>query len=124
MNVHVLTPRSGHHRSIPSGCYNDLKNPETDCLLIKAVLMFCIVYSSNENPLLTMGDAVASFLDKRDITTNSTSLLSIRDIKRVYSAGATTWDHPRRRWKDAASKQRRMVTVVLYGFCNSPCLET
>ncbi|KAH6638910.1 hypothetical protein C7974DRAFT_421557 [Boeremia exigua] len=80
----------------------------------KALLMFYIVYSLKENPLMTTGDAVASFLDESDSTTNTLSLLSIRDEKRGYSAGAVTWDNPRRRWKDVTSRRRRTTIIVLF----------
>ncbi|KAJ8109018.1 hypothetical protein OPT61_g7764 [Boeremia exigua] len=80
----------------------------------KALLMFYVVYSLEDNPLMTMGDAVASFLDKRDATTEYVGLISIRDAKRGYSAGATTWEDPRRRWKDATSKSRRTITALMF----------
>jgi hypothetical protein len=75
--------------------------------------MYYIVYATKENPLMTMGDAVASFLDETDATTDKLGLLSIRDTKKGYTAGVTTWNSPRRRWKDATSKLRRAVTILL-----------
>ncbi|KAJ4993561.1 hypothetical protein SVAN01_01109 [Stagonosporopsis vannaccii] len=80
----------------------------------KALLMFYIVYFLKGNPLMTMGDAVASFLDERDVTTRYLGLMSIRDAKQGYSASATTWDNPRQRWKDATSRVRRIVTLILF----------
>ena len=41
---------------------------------------------------MTIGDAVASFLDNRDEATRNTGLVSIHDIKKDYGAGANTWD--------------------------------
>lgn len=57
--------------------------------------MWFVIYSTKENPLLTMGDAVASFLDKRDPTTKSLSLLSLHDCKADYDAGAKPWHDQR-----------------------------
>ena len=75
--------------------------------------MYYIVYATKENPLMTMSDAVASFLEDRDATTDRLGLLSIHDIKKGYTAGVTTWNSPRQRWKDATSKLRRTVTIIL-----------
>ena len=77
--------------------------------------MFYIVYSLEDNPLMTIGDAVASFLDERDITSKHLGLLSIRNAKQGRSAGATIWNSPRQRWKEATSKTRRTLTLLLYG---------
>jgi hypothetical protein len=68
----------------------DFADTETDLLLVKAVLMLFIVYSIKENPLMTMGDAVASFLDERDVTTASMGLMSLYDCKKGYFATKTT----------------------------------
>jgi hypothetical protein len=76
--------------------------------------MFTIVYTVRENPLMTMGDAVASFLDEKDTATDDMGLLSIHDVKKGYSAIQATWDNPRHRWKDATSKRRRIVALILY----------
>lgn len=75
--------------------------------------MWFVIYSTKENPLLTMGDAVASFLDKRDPTTKNLSPLSLHDCKVGYDAGAKPWHDQRSRWKDTTSKQRRAVTLGL-----------
>jgi hypothetical protein len=76
--------------------------------------MLFIVYSINENPLMTMGDAVASFLDERDVTTASMGLMSLHDCKKGYLATKTTWDDPRPLWKDATSKKRRIIVLIVY----------
>jgi hypothetical protein len=76
--------------------------------------MFSIVYIVKDNPFMTIGDAVASFLDERDSATRDLGLLSIYNAKRGYHAVETTWDEPIRRWKDATSKTRRAFTLMLY----------
>lgn len=86
--------------------------------------MFYIVYSTNENPLMTMGDAVASFLDERDIATKNAGLQTLADTKKGYSVGVNTWSDPRRRWKDATSRKRRLITLTLYSTCHSPLRDS
>lgn len=76
--------------------------------------MFSVVYIVRDNPFMTIGDAVASFLDERDTATSGIGLLSIYDAKKGYHAVETTWEDPIRRWKDATSKKRRAFTLILY----------
>jgi hypothetical protein len=82
--------------------------------------MFSVIFLIKGNPLMTIGDAVASFLDNRDDSTINTGLISIHDIKKDYGAGANTWDNHRWRWKDATSKSQRIVTLLLYASPKSP----
>lgn len=76
--------------------------------------MFSVVFLVKEKPLMTMGDAVASFLDEKDATTNNIGLVNIHDLRKGYSAGAITWENQHWRWKDVTSKTRRIVTLILY----------
>lgn len=78
--------------------------------------MCFVIYSTKEDPLLTMGDAVASFLDKRDPTTVDLGLVSLHDCKSDYVSGAKLWQSRRWNWKDTTSRQRRGVTLTLYCF--------
>lgn len=87
----------------------ELTNP-----LAKAVLMFYIAFYINDEPLITMGDAVASFLAENDPTTKNMCLLSIHEVrKNGYRAGARAWQDERLRWKDVTSKKRRVTTILL-----------
>jgi hypothetical protein len=90
---------------------------------VKAALMFYVAYSTKESPLMTMGDAVASFIDEKDDTTNKMGMLSIHDHKKGYSPGARAWNDRHWRWKDATSKKRRATTLILYSPCSSPAIE-
>ncbi|KAF2683140.1 hypothetical protein K458DRAFT_390412 [Lentithecium fluviatile CBS 122367] len=59
--------------------------------LFKAVLIFYTAFGIAEEPLMTMGDAVASFLKKEDLTTKGMCLLSMREVKKsrhYFSVGA------------------------------------
>lgn len=85
-----------------------------DFQLVKAVLMFTVVYIVKDSPFMTIGDAVASFLDERDTATSRIGLLSIYDARKGYHAVETTWVGPTRRWKDATSRKRRVFTLTLY----------
>ncbi|KAF2439612.1 hypothetical protein P171DRAFT_525453 [Karstenula rhodostoma CBS 690.94] len=81
----------------------------------KAVLIFYTALGTKENPLMTMGDAVASFLERTDETTKGMCLLSVRDVKthnQYFPAGPKAWAGERRRLKDVASRKRRSVTFV------------
>lgn len=82
----------------------------------KAVLIFYTAIGTKENPLMTMGDAVASFLEKRDETTKNMCLLSVRDVKshkHYFPAGPKVWTGKQRRFKDVTSRTRRTVTFIL-----------
>lgn len=91
---------------------------------VKVMLMFYIVFSTIGKPIITMGDAVASFLDDRDATTMNIGPIGIHDCKKYYNAGAATWNDRRWRWKDATSKKRRMVTLVWHISHSQPLIHT
>ncbi|KAF2995325.1 hypothetical protein E8E13_000718 [Curvularia kusanoi] len=77
--------------------------------------MFYIVFKPSDEPLLTMGDAVASFLDDPDPSTCDMSLLSIRDVKCGHvRAGVRQWLPPKALWMHAMSKTRRATTTLIY----------
>jgi hypothetical protein len=67
-----------------------------------------------DEPLITMGDAVASFLQKNDSSTKNMCLLSIHDVRsNGYKAGARAWDDRRFRWKDVATRKRRNIMLAM-----------
>ncbi|KAG9185441.1 hypothetical protein G6011_07985 [Alternaria panax] len=65
---------------------------------------------------MTMGDAVASFLDKKDVTTKNMCLSTPADFRnrKEYQLGPRQWGNERYRWKDATSRPRRFNTVVIF----------
>jgi hypothetical protein len=82
----------------------------------KVILIFYTALGTKENPLLTMGDAVASFLEQKDETTKGMCLLSVRDVKahdQYFLAGPQAWNGGQRRFKDVTSRTRRTVTFTL-----------
>ena len=76
--------------------------------------MWFVIYSTKDDPLLTMVDAVASFLDEKDPATTNLSLLSLQDCSTDYDAGAKPWHDQCWRWKDTTNKNRRATTLGLY----------
>lgn len=95
----------------PIGCVSLFANL---LVIVKAALMFLIVFRVNDEPLITMGDAAASFLTRHDPTTKNMCLLSIHDVREHgYTTGARQWLDRRYRWKDATSKRRRATTLTM-----------
>jgi hypothetical protein len=78
--------------------------------------MLYIAFFIRDEPLMTMGDAVASFLDKEDLAIQDMCISARKDFIdiRGYKAGPRQWADTRYRWKDVTSKMRRTVTVVMY----------
>jgi hypothetical protein len=76
--------------------------------------MFVVAFSIKGDPLMNMGDAVASFLHDEDVNSDTLGPLSMHDCKKNSRYGAHVWNNPRWRWKDATSKKRRIVTLLLY----------
>lgn len=76
--------------------------------------MLFVVFFVNDDPLLTIGDAVASFLDERDLVTFSSGLVKLHDFKPTYKLAARPWDGNLYRWKDATLPLRRRLFFTSY----------
>ena len=86
--------------------------------LLKASIMLWLAFGVKESPLMTMGDAVASFIQQPDPNTKNMCLASNEHIKRVrknWNALATQrqYNQQRRRWFAAASKTRWTICIVM-----------
>jgi hypothetical protein len=85
--------------------------------LFKAGLILFVAFSAtDEEPLLTMGDAVASFLEQEDPTTRNMCLLTLHDVKNsrhYFRVGPREWTNEKRRWKDVTSRRRRITTTLM-----------
>ncbi|KAI8930983.1 hypothetical protein NX059_011995 [Plenodomus lindquistii] len=83
---------------------------------VKATLMFYIAFQIWEDPLVTMGDAVATFLKQEDIFTKDMCLASFGDLERQkdYGSGSKPWSNHAYRWRDVTSKLRRATTLTLF----------
>ena len=77
--------------------------------------MFYIAFRIGDEPLMTMGDAVASFLVKEDHTTKNMCLSTVKDFKKYksYEMGPRQWTDTKYRWKDVTSVGRRVITVCM-----------
>ncbi|KAF2019264.1 hypothetical protein BU24DRAFT_489262 [Aaosphaeria arxii CBS 175.79] len=85
--------------------------------LLKATLILVTVFMVKEDPLMTMGDAVASFMKMEDPTTLNMSFISTRELKQhvPFTSGMQReWRKTKFRWKDSISKTRRIVTLFLF----------
>ncbi|KAF2475426.1 uncharacterized protein BDR25DRAFT_279479 [Lindgomyces ingoldianus] len=84
---------------------------------LKGGVILYTVFYVNEEPLMTMGDAVASFIEKTDPTTRNMCILTMKDAKKhkgYFPAGPREWDLKVYRWKDVTSKTRRITTFTMY----------
>lgn len=85
------------------------------CNLIKTVCMSMIVWKQDPEPLVTLGDAIASFLDRSDMTTEGNCTAGKGRFEKSKS-----WDLLSRRWDSkglllfrAASSRRWIVCNIL-----------
>ncbi|KAK4954715.1 hypothetical protein LTR66_013535 [Elasticomyces elasticus] len=89
------------------------------CNLGKVVGMFYVVFGIRDSPLITVGDAVQSFMDEPDDSIKGMGLTSKRDItaQKAWSRMATTkpWKPDTPRWYAAASVRRWTICVSSFG---------
>ncbi|GAB7354941.1 hypothetical protein MBLNU459_g5560t1 [Dothideomycetes sp. NU459] len=94
------------------------------CNALKAIAMFWSLRQYRERPLVTVGDAIASFMNEPDGTSRYCGLISAREVRAVptanfLSAVEATRQNPqpanveRRKWATAASKRRWTTTLTL-----------
>lgn len=94
------------------------------CNAVKSICMFYTVCKSKEDPLVTVGDAVSSFLESPDKTTVGMCIVSKRDIKKgiwKYTSDGIThgkwnmqlWKPRKHFWLSAASIGRWVICNVL-----------
>ncbi|KAF2463992.1 uncharacterized protein BDR25DRAFT_195847, partial [Lindgomyces ingoldianus] len=84
--------------------------------LIKAFVMFSLAVGVKEMPLMTIGDAIASFLCRPDPSSESMCLISKKDIKRGKNSwlkGPMPFKSRRRRLFAAASKTRLSLCMFI-----------
>jgi hypothetical protein len=87
--------------------------------LVKALVLAYIFFGLTEDPLLTIGDAVVSFLTQPDNTTSGSCLMSKEKIKKWTERQPESetvplpYDPTRRRWSSVISKSRWFVCLVL-----------
>lgn len=82
---------------------------------IKAAIMCYVAVSMTEPPILTTGDAIASFLTAPDASTQGQCLMSRSHVELLQRSGTSsyersTFDKTPQRWRSAVSMTR-------WGFC-------
>jgi hypothetical protein len=85
--------------------------------LVKAVIMCFVAFWMRESPLMTLGDAVASFLDEPDPSTDNMCLISKADIVTERSESWTkprAWNPERVLLWDTASGILWKISMPLY----------
>ena len=75
------------------------------CNIFKTVCMITILWKQDPKPLVTLGDAIASFLDRPDITTKQNCMAGRTrfEDRRYWGLLLSRWDSKRFRWLRAAS---------------------
>ena len=84
--------------------------------LLKAIIMFFVSLGVKESPLMTIGDAMASFLCRSDPSTENMCLVSKQDIKKakaIWPREPKTFESKRRRLFSAASKTRWILCTSM-----------
>ena len=85
------------------------------CNLIKAVCMSVIVWKQDPEPLVTLGDAISSFLDRPDLTTAGNCLVGKTRFEdsRSWDLLPSAWNPKILCWFQAASSRRWLVCNIL-----------
>ena len=85
------------------------------CNLIKTICMSIIAWKQDSEPLVTLGDAIASFLDRPDVTTEGNCIVGKNRFEqsRNWRLLLSRWDPKRLRWFRAASQRRWLVCNIL-----------
>jgi hypothetical protein len=86
------------------------------CNLIKLICMLSVLRLRNFNPLVTIGDAIASFLDEEDHSTAQCGLFSVNE-RQAWRTGSLQQSRAyirQRRWLEGVSRKRFVVSSCLY----------
>ena len=85
------------------------------CNLIKTVCMSTIAWKQDAEPLVTLGDAVASFMDRPDVTTKGNCIAGNTQFQksRSWESLSRKWDSKSLLFFRAASSRRWIVCNIL-----------
>lgn len=85
------------------------------CNLIKTICMSIIAWKQDPEPLVTLGDAIASFLDRPDVKSEGNCVVGKTPLQAIKFWGPliSRWDLKRLRWFRAASRRRWLVCNIL-----------
>ncbi|KNG46280.1 hypothetical protein TW65_86917 [Stemphylium lycopersici] len=89
---------------------------------VKAGVMLYAAFCVRDEPFMTLGDAVASFLEQPDPISANMCLSAFPDYKgftdfkgvKHYRIGARKWTDPQYRWKDVISTARLALTIFMF----------
>jgi hypothetical protein len=83
--------------------------------LLKALMMCITVFGIKESPIMTIGDAIASYIDRPDLNTRGLCLVSKADIhpKSELSREPRMFAGVPRRWSSAVGKSRWIVCSIM-----------
>jgi hypothetical protein len=81
---------------------------------VKAILMFAVCFRMQEQGIMNVGDAIASFLEKPAEMTEGSCLLSVDDLKQSNMGhqkvlGPRPFHEERKRWFAAVSRRQRLA---------------
>ena len=83
------------------------------CNLIKTVCMGTIAWKQDPEPLVTLGDAIASFVDRPDVTTRGNCIAGKARFEKSKS-----WDSLSRRWDSKSLRLFRAASSRRWIVCN------
>lgn len=85
------------------------------CNTMKAICMGIIAWKHDTEPLVTLGDALASFLDRYDTTTRGHCIRGKVHFekRRAWDRHPSRWDQNTMRWFRAASLRRWLICNIL-----------
>ncbi len=83
------------------------------CNLLKTICMSKIAWKHDREPLVTLGDAVASFLDRPDMTTKGNCI-----VGKTRFEDSKSWDLFRSRWGPKRLRWFRAASSKRWLFCN------
>jgi hypothetical protein len=89
------------------------------CNVVKVILMALILWLLNQDTIVTIGDAIKSFLQTPDHTTEDCCLMSSRNINEIWAVPrirSSEIFQPKHRepWFGAMSRKRWAVFLLLY----------
>lgn len=100
--------------------------------LVKTSVLAYMWFGISTSPILTIGDAIASFLHHPDPHSQNGCLLTSRDVKAMYQRLSTnlikplhpprTFEDTPRRWSTAASARRWIFSILLWVLAILVCL--
>ncbi|KAI9850909.1 MAG: hypothetical protein M1824_003016 [Vezdaea acicularis] len=92
--------------------------PEHSCNLVKAIVMSMVIWRCKIPPLVTVGDAVSSFLTVKDKSTEGMCTARKGEFSRLQwgpNPRARQWRKEAPRWFGAASRKRWWLCISLFG---------